>query len=927
MKVCYQALALTLLTACSLHGLENIPQKAAPLAPPEKELTAAAKEWQLKNLAERLAQPGAAGVQDVFWEVLQLYEKEPKARKDHDLEVLMDWMLFSANLWNNPNTSEPALIKLPPLVPASGAKLLDKCINKWMTNLGGGGEDRYVPAGPGTAPWQWPEFSRIDPTVLAAAVRRALEPSHNPQARLWLAAALLACGDAEGQKELATARALVEKNYSVQGGHTYAQILDSLINAGVRQALPLLIEQAEQHKETPQPSDEGAFSSPQQQALTRICQLLGWNWTPTQAENEGNKPAPTDYKVEFARLRSWLKTHMSELVWDPARRRFTGNAPPPGWETIWKAAVAVEKKFGLKCLVSIAQGRDARQTVQGVLDLIEKSTAAANDEDVGTLLLELLQQPATDCWWAIEGNRRLLVQVPKLNPKLGAKVWTTALQRSLTSPGHGSVGLFMVTEADPAIVKEACATLLPEEQKKYDEARAAGNIDGALQSAMRLLILGAKPDRKQLAELIEKAPLEWTGAGRDQSKFRHWGDTLGGVNRTGSLRLLLATSTGELANYGKKRQSFDSLGLFQHRCGWTDSVEGIMAGTGEEVLAKCEAWLDENEAKLKWDQKKNRFVGALSPEKAALERSLQPLVRSGIKVDELLDAQRYGQREAARRLIDSTLRAVGNPQFAKDPELGSALDSLAALAQGEGPVDTTLRNLLIALSRIDHAAGVKLWSAQIRRDLDTWFKGGGLKPLTEAAVTKGFATLAEEIDPTVLKDARALLLPAYQAELNEKKEMDVEHRAICALICIYLGADIDDAALLKLFAEAGKLPRQLFLEAAASHICGTGNPAGLRALLLIAKAGTERTRRQAMYSFEVHTGLAYEAARPMFSHDSDVRIEQYLAWFKGHEKEFLWNAERHSFSVPKLPRVPVDVPDFNRPVKPPAPPEKAAGEF
>jgi hypothetical protein len=763
---------------------------------------------------------------------------------------------------------------------------------------------------------------------MLAAVRRLKEtgPKHNPLARLWIAAALVAVDDPEGPKLFAAETQAVEKSHETQASAIVSRVLESLCQSGVKGALLLYVDLAdrqitEMRAKTP-PEERAWESTP----LAQLYHLLGWPQPQAQMRrvDRTRLEGKIDAKAELTRAKEWLTKNIAALSWDPQRRRFVYDVPPPGMETLYPAAKAVEKKFGLNCLDRLAQQQygDTSQLIGEIVNLMGQNTEAAKDAAVGDLLLAILDQPASRNVYQYESRSLLLLQLPKLNRELGVKVWARVLKTALSDETPMTDTLFGGDQRpDEEVVRAACALLLPEYQKAYTDARAAGNVEVALRAAMQQLYVGGKPDRKEVAALLDKAPVTWV-AGRNEGTLSRWSYAMSNAHRTGYLRLLLISASRELDSYRPGQGGNHPLSQFQYTCGWGFNNDGA-AGTGAEVLATCEEWLDANEARLKWDSRQNRFTGAPSPAIAALLKVTEPLQRHGLKAEELLNDPASGrnQQESVKKLLEAVLKlGEANAEAAKDPEWAKAVTSLAVRSRGQNWTEVTDLSLETRLVKLNRESAVSLLAERYDKRLE------------KSKQTPPYGIDARQGIPLdVLNEARARLLPKYQKLYEEAAKAAPAERCLRTLNCLYLGGQLDDASVQKALGETqgGMHNGEVQVAAWARGICESGNPAGLRVVLLYGKVRNDEWR-EAVSQFLAISGLnrggMVRDAWPRGPEDLDY----YLKWLKDAEQEIRWDATARRFVAPSFkppPKPAVDIPadrPFGDPpaVKPPRPPER-----
>ncbi|HYG73711.1 MAG TPA: hypothetical protein VEK08_01660 [Planctomycetota bacterium] len=903
-------LALSLL-ALSLRAGETAPMKTELIAAPEITLPEAAAKveaaWKLKDFRARLLKSGATGRTDAFWELLNLCEADAKARGDADIAAVMSWLLFEAQLLRDVNLAAPLYIKLPVVLPELGVKILAQRMESSLANIGLNVS--------GHEPWLWPDFREIDKTALLTAAQRTFEqtPKNNPLVRLQLAATLLACGGGDAPKEFSAARLAVEKSHPQQARQCLTQLVEGLVNAGVKDALLPLLDLAEAD------AAEGPVTAPvsgsfrgsdarPRTAQSTLFRALGWiqqsSWQYPQ--NDGTQ------RIELPAARAWLEKNAAAQTWNSKKKVFTCDSSPPGKEALYAAAKVFEQKYGFEAIDRLVAGPQELNTIiKELIALFERTPEAAKDPAGADLLLGLLEARGGREGVMYDDRSLMLVQLPKMDAKLGERLWVYALRKALSRDGTETV--FQSLEPDPAVVRAACLALLPEYQKAFDSAVAAGNSAGVLQAGMQMLFLDGRPDEAKMLEHMAKAPLEWV-SGRREGKLHRWGFTLFNARRMGYLRYLLMLGAKDVASYRAKRGDAHPIGQFQHICSWNDHTDGN-PGSGEEQLALCRKWLEENESKLMWDRERHRITGARSPAKAQLAATIEPLTALGFKMDDLMNAVGYAEQEAARRMLESILGTVQpTADAAKNAAIAKAIFALADVSKASENDDHS-RKLMAAVSRISREAGVEALTAMLSRELELTVKNnstGRLSMLENRFIG---------VDPAVLSAAREKLAAQYRKKVEEPEATTAHERSINLVHYLWLGGELDIPRLEKILADLNKTggERRIDFEQWAKVIGDTGNLSGLRLLLALAKVNPA-SRMMTLARFESFCGFYNSVNRQLVPREPDARLEFVANWFATNEKEIKWSPERRSFVAPVMPEQPRPAPQGTAPVKPPAPP-------
>lgn len=918
MRISVILLLIAAFLSLPLKAGEPAPERKTPLAqspapPPAQAIAAASEKWKLRRLAERAAKPGTTGQQDVLWEILALCEQKPEAREDADLSAIVEYLLFDLNLWKSPLLTDPVFVRVPKLLPGLGERLLDSRVSEWMNRTG--------MECTGTEPWTWKDFRRIDAGALAASIRRvtALSSKHNPLVRFWGAAALLALEDGEGLKDFPAALADLQRNFPDQANDMYLQVLEQLMTHGIRQALPLVVNQAERTSNGPRPA-EGPPVRTGHTPLTltqRFCVCLGW---PPLNESEDGR------KVEIGRFREWLSENLQSLTWDPVTRRFRSDVPPPGAEALYAAAQAIEKRWNMKCIDPTAPSPyEARTLIRDLMRRIRTEQAFAEDPAIGDLLTALLESRSLRALQNSELRTSLLQQAPKANRKLGLRLWTSALRDALSSSEPRSDVIGQMHKLDAEFIRETLAGLVPSLQKACETAGDKEDIDETLNAVMALLFAGGPLDRKEMAALLEKGGVGWTSPKSATSPISRWLLALKQGGRTGYLRVLLALSSLDPDDYRKNYEH--PLRLFLTACGWTPQKD-TTAETGSQLLDVCQSWLDRNEGKLSWDWNRSRFTGALSPEKEALAELVRPLAPYGFKYEELMESAKT-PAEMAERLANGVAHLTNaDARAAKDQAVSKALVALidAGKLLDHDPLPA---KLLTIVAGLDRTAAIQLWVSVVERSAEQMLQSG-------QPDSRILQYTRRAIYGTTPPEARLRVAAKYAAQL-EDRDLPVSQRLLNAILCAYLGGKVDMTRMNEICTAYERDPaeQRVSLSLWITPLCNTGSITGLRLALLDARVKVTTT---SLLLFARLTGLNSANAKDLLlrvPRDPFDGAALYRRWLDENEDSFVWNEEQREFSAPvkKLEELlppPLVPPAPPPPVVPPRPPEgerKAQGNF
>ena len=877
-------IVLSVLAALLAAAAPLAAEPRAESAAPAQALAAAAERWKLQRAPERAGQPGAAGQHDLFWEVLRLWEKDPKARADADLTAVMDWLLFSAGLWMDPNLADPIYGKVPVLVPALGEALLDRRLAGWVGTLQAGSS--------GTEPWLWPDFAGIDRKAFAAAVRRAKQtgPKNNPVAVAWLATALVAVDDPKGPEELTAAQAGLAKDLPSRAAQINLAILESLSRTGSRACLGMFLDQAEAELAKPGAErDRPVYGGSMPYPLTRFFQMVGWTF-------RGFLSGRPDYKAELAKARTWLKENQDKLAWDPKLRRFTGGAPQPGMEKLMGAAEKVQKDWGLNIAERLISGAfDSRGMAQELLTLMESKPQAAKDPALGDLVLALLSEDRS-----LSSYERMAyyTRITKLNPALAAGFWTADLREALLKDdAYGLESLIRsMSGSESAPLDAISKQLVGEFEKLYAEAAKSGDQEKALKAALALLYVGGKLDKKELAELVAKAPATWTSGGSD-NRLTRWARSIMSAGRPAGLRVLLAVGRREMASY-RPQGGAHPIRSFWYSAGWREYADGA-GGPAEEELTKAETWLDRYEGTIKWDKNKGRFAGAPPPGAEALTDCAEAVQkRYGLKTDDVL----AGGADEARRLFSELIELMEKkPEAAKDQQVADLVLALVEPARVNTAYDDVLRDrLYVKLPRVNRPAGVRVWSAYLRKLLLPAVPVG-------AGELSGLRARFKGLDAGVVAEAAKALGPELKKALEAAQDGKFDERVGRTMAYIYAGGEAGQADLDKLLAEADKLGSSGLsrLTGWGQPLAEVGIPFGLK-LMLVGAKGNRYNRVTIIHQFEYLVGKLGRPYPEMIipelidnrNEEAQLaRIEADLKWLEDNQKNLEFDPTQSRFRL------------------------------
>jgi len=896
----FSTLAILLLAVPAPGALSAAEPAPPPPAPVEADkhkdpahvaaLKAAAGRWKLRNATERLVRSGATGQHDLFWEILELFEKQEKARKDADLVKVMEWLLFSVNLRSDRDLGPSATRHLPGLVPELGRKLLAARLGDWV--------ERRARHHVGQDPWTWPAFSGKNRKQLAAAAAQLLKtgPRHNPLTRIWISAALLAAGGKGAEKEMAGTWKKLRQRMPSRAAATTAAVASSLAGCGVKAGLGLLLQVAEEdldrrkqaaagRKPLPQPGVPSRWGSRHwPQTLLRFQALLGW------IQPAGGHYTEERARAEIAAGRKWLKANIARLTWNPKTARYEGGAAQAGMEVLIEAARALRKDYGYRDVDEMAARRvKASSALFNLLAAMSHNQQMAADRNAATVALELVKmagRSSLSSWGPTP--KRFFDQLNSLPKPLAARLFAAAFGDLLRGTRtHNLYSLSAAREVDPGLVERACLQLRPEFKKAYERAAEGKNRVAELEAAMRYMYLGGSITHAELSALLSKC----AKSGRySKNQVKAWMDIMVGAGRTAGLRVCLALAQGESAGGGSyyMRQ-------FGRYAGWYGSRQHSLPDPRTE-LAKAIEWLPKNEARLKWNKALGRFTGAGAPGSEKLRKIAAGIdKRWGLKIDPAT----LGQRDGARRLF-SEIVALGarKPEIGKDKKLMALLDDL--VEPGRIMTDTLLRKkLMVEVPRFSPELGGKYWADFVRKRLSVsghYSRPSGFSHTRLSREYPGYRRAA-------LQEACKVLKPEFKKAWESSSREKVDARIRKGLAYVAVGGKLAEIGLEALLKEAEKLgsTRRLGLSAWASAITGLGSVEGLELLLV------DATHEKAIRAMTFGT-YRYAAGRSKDRYGRDLhrlsqdellkRIRAEMVWLRANKKNLKFDHANGRFKLP-----------------------------
>ncbi len=897
LKRAFTGLVLVTAAASAFAAAEPAPPPAPPAAGEAKPvkkpkgpahvvaMKTAAERWKIKNASKRLLTAGATGQHDLFWEILELFEKQEKARTDTDLITVMSWLLFDVSLRNDLDLGPAAARQIPNLVPELGQKLLVARLGDWVTRKAADRAGRT-----GNEPWAWAEFSGKNRRHLATAAAKLLEtgPRHNPLTRIWISAALLAAGGKGADKELATTWKKLKQRVPSRAPSVTRAVATSLADGGVSSGLSLLLNvtgdeldrRSEAAKKGKRPVDPryrrfraryGSTSWPL--TLTRFYSLLGWIPLSTSQYNEERA------RAALTTSRTWLKANLAKLKWDPEAHKYQGGAPQAGMEEFFRAASSLKKKYAYGDVDKLV----ARQLTPGtallnLLSMMNNNQKMARDKDAGAVALKLLAMSGTTVFAAGSSSSNQFFERLKPLPKpLAAALYAGAFGDILRgAKPYSTSGLSIARATDPELLSQACAKLRPDFKKAYELAAKGTDKRATLDAAMRYLFLGGDIPHDQLVALIKNAS---TSTYSLNTHIRVWMEAMLTSGRTAGLRVCLARAQLDLAASSSSTHYIRQFGRY---VGWYSKSQYRYPDAKTE-LAKALKWLPANESKLKWDKLLKRFSGAGAPGSEALLKNAAELEkRWGLKIR----GENLGQRDGARKLFSEIMELGGRkPEIGKDEKLMALLAGL--VEPGQIMTDTLLRKkLMVDVTKFSPKLGAEHWAKYIKANLiGTGGHGGSPSSLTTTSLDRAYPGYNRKVLPEACKALKPELKKVWEASANEK----IYTRLRKGLAYVAVGSTLAEIKFEALLKEAEKLgsTTRLGLHYWGSAITALGNVEGLE-LTLIYATSTQHSQAHRYGAYLYAVGKSKDRyGRDLFRLPKDElrkKIHAELKWLRANKK-------------------------------------------
>jgi hypothetical protein len=881
-----RAVILSAACCCCFAVLFSAPGRTQEAAAPAKEMKVAAGRWKIDKSLERLRKPGAAGQHDLFWEIVHLWEKQKKSRTDGALRAVMKWLLFDAGLYGDERLKHAVFTKVPALVPALGKIILDKQVGHWAKRAAAGQR--------GGEPWCWPHYRSVDRKALAAAVKRAIAagPKHNPLVRFWLAAGLLAAGDADGAKALETARQQLGRDMPHIAERTTLSLYESMATAGVPGILPVILDGAEREiaaRKSIRDADWQRFSN-----LKRFYALLGWSLKTPYGFPDRDKVIPE--------CRAWVKANRQKLKWDARKRQFVGGATQLGMKRFREAYAPLLEKYGFDAVKSFKRNRWPSGCLHDLAAVMSKKAKAARDADVARLMLVYAQEPQAQS--RPQTVRLLLGDVSKLNPELGARLWAMLLKANLppTMRRDPLKVLGNRVLCDAKVVEAAFALLRAEFKVDYARASAGKDPGVRMAAAMKYLFAGGRIRHDELKKLVEKAPADWDATARTGIVPR-WDWVLREAGRASVLRLMLVRA--ELAPPSTKVDYRSPAWQFRNYVGWFDG-RGKPKPSPREALAGYRVWLDKYEDKLKWNRGEKRFTGAPRSNANSLLAS-HPYIKKqyGLDVEAVMSKRRP---DLPKLLIDIIAVMRKKPEAAKDPKMiGLAVSVVEHGRMWSSSSLVVRQHVYKALAGISEELAVKIHVLTLKKGLEG--RGvacyvtpdnfrGSVMFLGSSGHARRWPVVPGAIRAKVFAAVRPDMQAAYRQAVKEKKP--ASERTYRVLALIYVGGSLDPLEIQHLLGDLSIEPKvrinTLYLYARKLVLSGNLNTLDL---LLYCGEYDKKVRFVVQRTFDARLdgGGARFPSYGDKDRDGMRRLKYRVRWLKANRKSLVFDPKSKRFKL------------------------------
>lgn len=368
----------------------------------------------------------------------------------------------------------------------------------------------------------------------------------------------------------------------------------------------------------------------------------------------------------------------------------------------------------------------------------------------------------------------------------------------------------------------------------------------------------------------------------------------------------------------------------QRLLGWHAETIATL-GEHRNRLAAVRQALEKGADKLQWDAGAKRFTGLVPPGTERLAAAARALPdRYHLRTDSAL----AGGREACRQLFAQLVTLMGrDAAAARDPALAELALALLEVARPE--TDRRLRRqLLVALPAVSRPLGVRCWARFLADRLEAVEPG----TLRIADDLLNLDRQLQDLDRTLLPEARKLLLPEMKKAFEAAADQGAGERLKRALAYLYAGGPAAEVKLPELLAAAeqpGGFSRgRGVLANWAQGLVEAGNVEGLHLALADVREDLDRraahnAHATALMAFLWLSGLSKERYQPVLARDDETLVRDLAAcarWLGASGDKLKWDAKAGRFAPPEG-LAPPDLASLRppgRPAPPPRPPERPA---
>jgi hypothetical protein len=249
-----------------------------------------------------------------------------------------------------------------------------------------------------------------------------------------------------------------------------------------------------------------------------------------------------------------------------------------------------------------------RQQFTQLLSVLQSKPEAGKDRELITVIAGLIA-PA-EFHIDKEFIRKAYIEFPLLDRESGLQIWKDLIVYEMASTmPPGELIRLGITYAgyDVSLFKEAASALQGELGALANQVES-DDVDGRLFCQILAIFLGHRTDATAVRDLIEKAKAQ---SAPIRSSLDHWAWAFCETANTVGLRLLL-----ESARTNPHMRAAQCADFSRRVTGPPFDQAAMYSLKEDEQLAKVAelmAWLDENEARLQWDQANRIYVLPADP--------------------------------------------------------------------------------------------------------------------------------------------------------------------------------------------------------------------------------------------------------------------------------------------------------------------------